>query len=235
MMPTRPLVILALASVLLIETSAAMARESFLARMECPIVGNLAQCAETHAQEFFRLYPTVVQRTSAGLRVRLDSGRSVNLRRECAECLDPIAIHQPSRLLLVREQFSEGNTWWMINLKSGRSVETKGWPLFSPSGQYVFAYSGMDESAYTAPIARLYDVSGELPILVWRGLTMSRAQERWIHKWGPRNPKWRSDRELIFEVEEWQSNRNGGGEFVVTGLSVLRFVDGKWEHARRRN
>lgn len=191
--------------------------------------GNMGECAEQRATDFSRQHPKLVQRTSTGLRITLDDGRKVSIRRECALCLDPIALHAPSRLLLAREQFSEGNTWWLFSLKTGRGVETEGWPLFSPSGRFLFAFNEIEESGYTRPIARIYDITGDDPKLLWRGLTTSRHKDGgWVHKWGPKQPTWQSDEKLTFDVEEWRSSAADGGGFVTTGAYVLRFLDGQW-------
>lgn len=194
--------------------------------------GNMHGCAQQRAAVFIRGNPGLVQRTSGGLRVALDNGRKKSIRRECASCLDPIALRAQSRLLLVREQFSEGNTWWLFSLKTGRGVETEGWPLFSPNGRFLFAFSDLDESGYTRPIARIYDIAGDEPKLLWRGLTISKRKEGGsVQAWGPIRPKWHSDEKLTFDVEEWRSSATGGGP-VTTGSYVLRFVDDQWLAAR---
>lgn len=193
---------------------------------------NLGGCAKQRADDFIRQHAGSVQRTSNGLRIVLDDGRKVTIRRDCAVCLDPIALHAQSRLLLVREQFSEGNTWWLFSLKTGRGVETEGWPLFSPNGRWLFAFSGMDESGWTRPVARIYDTGGDKPTLLWRGLTMSKRKEGgWMQVWAANQPKWHSDEKLSFDVEEWRSSATGSGT-VTTGSYVVRFVDGEWLAAR---
>ncbi|MFT6246476.1 MAG: hypothetical protein ACI93L_003427 [Cyclobacteriaceae bacterium] len=101
------------------------------------------------------------------------------------------------QLYLIRIQYSEGNSWMLVNRKSGQITYIEGLPYFSPSNSH-FVTIGLDmEAGYNMNGIQYFKYSQESISKIW---------QLNILNWGPRNIKWQNDSTLIVQRTYWLPN-----------------------------
>lgn len=107
------------------------------------------------------------------------------------------------QLYLLRIQYSEGNSWMLVNRESGELTYIEGLPYFSPSNTR-FVTIGLDmEAGYNMNGIEYFNYSKESISKVW---------QLNILNWGPKNIKWQNDSTLIVQRTYWLPNT--GMEYV---------------------
>ena len=215
-----------------IPVAVAQSTNDFPNAMTCHAAANLDECASGYARKFSAEHPGLVKRTRGSIEVRLDNGTTKRLRGDCADCVTAIALHASSRILLIREQFSEGNTWHLLNLSSGEFKDVGGFPLFSHDSAYVFVWSGLDESEYTQPVAALFAIDAGTLRLVWRGETVKRMKGRVVQVFGVASPKWTGTDAVSFLKTRWRKTASSG-QIADSEMTVTKRGDA-WEASERK-
>jgi hypothetical protein len=162
-------------------------------KFECPGITNQQECAILIEKELLRANPQLAHRANAVLRIRLQNGSYFTIEDEL-ERYNVIDVQAGGRFATVRQQFHEGNTWHVLDLRSGRLTETSGYPLFSPSGS-KFVSASMDLLAgYSATVLDVYVVTRYGVTRVFRGIPPDQV----VVPWGPGRVRWLDDNTIAF-------------------------------------
>lgn len=187
-------------------------------RFECPDLSNQNRCAQRYESQVAAKYPSLLKRTSENLTISLKNGAK-KMIPDSFGLFSIVAVQERSNSAVLREQYSEGNAWHLLDLKNGGITEIGGFPVFSPDETHFLAFEPVDDSGYNPVVAALFrkDSDGRTtPVLTATCKTVA---------WGPTAPKWRSNSLLTFE----QVRLTGIGEFTSLGQVRLQLKSGRWQ------
>lgn len=187
-------------------------------QLECLDLSNAHECAMRYEASVANEFPDLFTRNRASLTITLKDGSKKVINDPTAR-LNVVRVHAPSHTVIVREQYSEGHAWHILDLESGVSTEIGGFPVFSPDSRLFFAIEPVTESDYNDAVA-----------VVFRKGDDGRAQAVWkadckSSNWGPTSPKWYSSGHLSFG----QVRLLPSGEQKPDGQVHLRLRSGKWQ------
>ena len=196
-----------LATLSALTTTLAIAQTAdFPTSLSCAVSESTQVCAGRYQARLDAAQPGLVKRVSNGLRVRLDDGKFSVISRKCADCLDAIALHAPTRWLLVRERLPKGHTWLLLRLVNGKQTDIRGFPSFSPDAKNVFVWAGLDPSGDTQPIAEIFAINDGALQSRWKGVTGLQTKNLSEQFYGVADPKWLSASSLEFVKNKWRDN-----------------------------
>lgn len=201
---------------ILLAATAAQASEAW--QLECPNLTNAQECAMRYEATVVETYPALFTREQGRLIVTLRSG-ATKVYKDPSARFNVVAVHEASHTAVVREQYSEGNGWQVLDLNSGVATEIGGFPVFAPDGLHFFAIEPVSEARYNDAVAAIFrkDTRGRV-FAVWKS-KCTRAD------WGPTSPIWHSGTSLSFG----QVRLLPTGEREPMGRVHLRWKSGNWQ------
>ena len=185
-------------------TAAIAQTADFPAGLICTKSETPQTCANRYQARLEATQPGLVKRTSTGLRVRLDDGTFNVISKKCADCLDAIALHAPTRWLLIRERLPRGNTWILLRLMNGQQTRIGGFPSFAPDAKNVFVWSGLDASGDTQPTAEIFSINDGVLRSRWKGITGRQTGASGQQFYGVAEPEWLTSDSLEFVKNKWR-------------------------------
>lgn len=200
----------------LLVTSCACAAEGW--QLECPDLSNEQECAKRYERSVANEHPGLFTRNRKSLTIILKGDFKKVLNDPTAR-FNVVRVHAPSQTVVVREQYSEGHAWHVLDLKSGVSTEIGGFPVFSPGSRLFFAIEPVTESDYNDAVAAVFRKGDDGRVqAVWKADCKS-------SNWGPTSPKWHSSGHLSFGQVRLLLN----GKQKLDGQVQLRLRSGKWQ------
>lgn len=157
----------------------------------CPGVDNQQECAIQHEEAFLRKNSAIAEREEGGWKIKLLDGQDFRIADENKR-YNLMELAVGGRFLAIRQQWYEGNTWHLLDRKTGVLTQISGYPLFSPNmTKFVSASEDLD-AQYSATVLDVYRVDASGVKLEFRGITAEHAT------WAPRKVKWRSETVVDF-------------------------------------
>lgn len=157
----------------------------------CPGVNNLQECAIQHEEAFLRKNNGLAVREESGWKIQLLDGQDFRIADE-NQRYNLLELAARGRFLVIRQQWYEGNSWQLLDRKTGILTEISGYPLFSPNLTKFVAASEDLDAQYSATVLDVYSVDASGVKLEFRGITAEYAT------WAPRKVKWRSETVVDF-------------------------------------
>lgn len=158
----------------------------------CQSFTSHESCAQTMAQNLYKKYASVFSHTGEHLVVKLQSGRT-KLIADATSSYSVVDYIENAHYLVVRQQYTEGNSWLILSLQSGLLTKVEGYPIFSPNYRYFFAWESHLLSAINPPIARIFRSSHPVPFPEWK----SECED--ILDWKLSDVNWSTDELLILQ------------------------------------
>lgn len=124
-------------------------------QLECLDLSNAHECAMRYEASVANEFPDLFTRNRASLTITLKDGSKKVINDPTAR-LNVVRVHAPSHTVIVREQYSEGHAWHILDLESGVSTEIGGFPVFSPDSRLFFAIEPVTESDYNDAVAVVF-------------------------------------------------------------------------------
>jgi hypothetical protein len=149
-------------------------------------------CAQEVAKNLYLKHAEIFSHTGEHLVVKLNSGRT-KLFSDAAVRYAVTDYIPEANYLVVRQQYSQGNTWLILSLQSGLLTKIDGYPIFSPQHQYFFAWESNLSSPINPPITRIFRSSHPVPIPEWK----SECED--ILEWQLARANWQTDQLLVLE------------------------------------
>ena len=190
--PIKQLVLCSLLVLHSVANSQALATGKTPWQQKCQTFESEALCAEHISKQVYEQHSKVVSHTGEHLVVKLTSGRTklISDAQERYAVTDYLA---QSEYLVVRQQYSQGNTWLLLSLQSGLLTKIDAYPIFSPNQKYFFAWEPSSDLPDNLPIARIFRTSHPVPIPEWQ----SECED--ILEWRLASASWASDVELTLQ------------------------------------
>jgi hypothetical protein len=196
-------------------------------KFPCPELGNAQECAMKFEAAFLRAHPGLVLKEKDHLKIRLHGGRHVGIRDGHGGRLDPssagtrnvVELQGAGRFLTIREQFFEGNSWQILDLKTGKLTDVFGYPLFSPDGRR-FVVSDFPQE-YNKSVFDIYEVSDAGVSRTYRGFSKLRG-------WYPYDIRWAGNESIRFSRQSTTTFNMKGPKPLTGGSSILEFRKGSW-------
>ena len=212
----------AIAALSTLATTAAIAQTAdFPASLACAKSETSQACAARFQVSLEAAQPGLVKRTATGLRVRLDDGKFNVISRKCADCLDAIALHAPTRWLLVRERLPIGHKWILLRLTNGKQTALRGFPTFSPDAKSVFVWSGLDASGSMQPTAEIFAINDGALQSRWKGVTGLQTKTSFEPFYGVAEPKWKTSDSLEFVKNKWRDTASKS-EYAASRVTLTK-------------
>ncbi|MBX7199219.1 MAG: hypothetical protein K1X51_07555 [Rhodospirillaceae bacterium] len=152
----------------------------------CPGVNNLQECAIQHEKVFLQKNKALAVRDESGWKVKLLDGQDFRIADEDRR-YNLLELAAGGRFLAIRQQWYEGNTWQLLDRKTGVLTQISGYPLFSPSMTRFVAASEDLDAQYSATVLDVYGIDANGVKLEFQGITGEHPA------WAPRKVKWRSE------------------------------------------
>lgn len=192
-MKTQPLAILVFL-MLFLSSSLTSAQNSNAGltswEQKCQSYESQDLCAQYVAKNLYLKHAGIFSHTGEHLVVKLNSGRT-KLFSDAAVRYAVTDYIPEANYLVIRQQYSQGNTWLILSLQSGLLTKIDGYPIFSPKHQYFFAWESNLSSPINPPITRIFRSSHPVPIPEWK----SECED--ILEWQLASANWLSDELLI--------------------------------------
>lgn len=187
-------------------------------KFECPDLNNQQECAIRFERIFLAAHPGLVSRKNGRITIGLWSGRFFTIPDK-EESLNVVELGGNGRFVVIRDQQYEGNTWRVLDLKTGKLTEIFGYPLFSPDrGKFVAASQDL-EADYSVTIFDIYRVTPRGIVRAFRGIPVSETD------WAPRNVAWSGNDTIRFYRTSVDGTRYREiPELVVFGRGVWKIV-----------
>ncbi len=183
-------------------------------KFECPDLSNQQSCANRFEEAFLVQHAGLVQPGEDALEIRLQSGELLQLKRFGGFNL--LELDESGRFLTLREQFSEGNTWHLVDLDRGIITEIFGYPLFSPNGtKFVCASEDLD-AGWSVNAFDVYQITPQGIMRVFQAMSPGAGT------WAGRDVHWIDDQRIGFQRAEWRDNHIGEDP------AILQFSEGMW-------
>ena len=210
-------------------TSSATHFSAFEGKFDCPEVYNSKICARSIEGELSAQHAFIQRKSDALLHIALPRNKvqTFNDGETHYSVLEFIEEHD---YLVLHLQYWEGNSFALLNVKTGEFHEITGYPLFSPDGQYVVVAQKDLEAGYSPNTLQIY-IADQTLKLVYDAKPSS---------WGPSEVKRLSNTLLSFtktkycestiqtDVPEELSNP------YIEESAILELRDGKWTLAQNR-
>jgi hypothetical protein len=191
-------------------------------RFECPDLRNAQKCAKKYEARFKADNPSLIRREGDELVIKLNDGRHYEIKDENHR-INVLELADNHQYLVLREQYWEGNTWHLLNLNTGLMLETEGYPLFSPDGQWVVV-SQMDLLAgYSPNVLRIYKNIAGMPLVVFDAHAFGKD-------WGPTDVRWEGNSMVRFDYVTLSDDyRPGQSDSLYERFPArLKLRDGEW-------
>jgi hypothetical protein len=188
-------------------------------RLSCPDLRNTHQCAARWEATLSAAHPNLISRTADELSIGLLDGSRKRMEAECPECLLPVELLAAGRFLAIWEQWSEGNTWWLLDRKTGAMREIFGYPLLSPDGSRFAAVSTDLDAGFSRTILNIYAIEASGVMNAFEGIS---GKAQWEPEWGATNIRWRNNTTLEFRRASAPDYR------LSPEVEVLILRDGNW-------
>lgn len=157
----------------------------------CPGVNNQQECAIQHEEAFLQKNSAIAAREESGWKIKLLDGQDFRIADENKR-YNLLELAVRGRFLAIRQQWYEGNTWQLLDRKTGVLTQISGYPLFSLNMTKFVAASEDLDAQYSATVLDVYGVDASGVKLEFRGITAEHAT------WAPRKVKWRSETVVDF-------------------------------------
>lgn len=190
-------------------------------KYSCPDLGNQQQCAMRFEENLINNNKALIQRGPDFINIRLLSGGYKKIQdKESLKILIEVTGH----FAIIREQLWEGNTWHVLNLKTGKMIETKGYPLFSPQGDKAICSQQDLDANYSPNILDLYAIKSDELELVFS----ARPED---DNWGPGHVKWLNNNVVSFSKVRWNPDKNAisSGQLFIKEPHLLKNSDNNWQ------
>jgi hypothetical protein len=167
-------------------------------------------------------YPDLIERKYGFLSVRLHSGDDFKLYDK-DNAFTALGISTDGKYLVLREQYYEGNTWHLLNLKTGKLIETRGYPFFSPNNDKVVCIELDLLANYNPNVLDLYEINDDTLVKVFSGISKH-------DNWGPGKVTWINNEQVSFFITKENTNRHGvNTPLFLEEPAILEKRDGKWQ------
>jgi len=190
--------------------------------LACPDADGQRECATAFERQLISAKADFLMRKIGRLIIRLKSGRYRTLPNEKS---DLHVVEVTGEFAIIIELFWEGSTWHILNLNSGVFTKTKGYPLFSPNGQFVVCFHQDLEAGYSANIFDVYQIGDGALIKLFSANPDKEG-------WGPGSVSWLNSDRILFNKVRWNpapSKRFEPSEYYFKEPFILKLNHGKWE------
>lgn len=188
-------------------------------RFECPTLRNEQECAMVWEKRFFASHPGLAARDGHLLKIKLASGRIFEID-DSAQANNVVDVAGNGRFAIIRRQHYEGNSWDILDRRSGVLTEIFGYPLFSPdAASFVAAQIDLD-AQYCDTVLDVYRVTR-------RGITPVFTMPR-NAAWGPRHVRWQGNDAVVFALTTLETS----GYRERSAVLVKRH--GRWSIIRQK-
>jgi hypothetical protein len=183
-------------------------------RVLCDTIPNSHRCAMAMERDLLPLATPYVTRSGDTLTLRLmDESTHRLIDGECCEG-DPLSHHfvgflAPIDSYVVHGQFYEGDTYFIVDRRTGGSVIAWGRPVLSPDSERVAAASGDIEAGYNP--------NG---FQIWRVHEAGVLELEWGFQptdWGPQHLEWVDPKTIRFTGYSWCGETGRTGFCVAEG------------------
>lgn len=196
-------------------------------KFSCPELDNQQECAIKFEKLFLDAHPGFVSQDEKFLRIRSKAGRYVLLRNGDPEVFpdsscprNVLELQGNGKFLVMREQFFEGNTWQLLDLRNGKLTETFGYSLFSPSGARFVAASEDLDAGYSDTVLDIYQVSASGIKRTFRAIQPKEPG------WAARDIRWDGEDTIRFLQVKYSPASPTGFEEIP---AYLLYRNGSWE------
>lgn len=186
--------------------------------LSCPDLDNMRECAIRMESRLSARLPNVFSIAPGVITIRMmdETSRKLN---NVDELLNIVDISPDKRFLAVREQFYEGNTWYVFDRKTGDLTRINGYPLFSPDNLRFVAIEQDLDAGYSPNRMAVYRV------------TDNSVEEEFdlIPKdayWGPGNTTWIDNETIRFEMVWLDDSASSGDPYLSKFCLATRIGQG---------
>jgi hypothetical protein len=194
-------------------------------KFECLDVDNNFKCAKLYEAVFLKNHMLLVEKKEGKLFVLLLNGQKLELDNK-DNFLTALEITKDKRFLTIRQQFFHGNTWVILDRKTGKMTDTQGYPFFSPDEKIFVSVSKDLEARYSPNTLDIYKLKEDGLEKVFEGVGKK-------EHWAPSKVKWLSNTKVQFEKIMGRPTRGFLGESV--GIYFLEMVGNKWQLSPSKN
>jgi hypothetical protein len=127
-------------------------------RLECPELLNTQLCAEKYEGRLLAYHPDLASRKPGRLQIRLNNGKLFSFKDKDGS-FNLVELSADSAFLILREQFFEGNTWYLLDFRRDVLREIYGYPLFSPDQTKFVAIAEDLEAQYSSTLFDIYEIT----------------------------------------------------------------------------
>lgn len=160
-------------------------------KFECPNQDNQQACAILFEERFLKEHPGLVSRDGDRLKIRLQNKRYAFIA-DAAKYMNVLELERMGRFLAIREQFYEGNTWHILDMRNGKRTDIAGYPLFSPDGNTFVAASEDLDAMWSDTVLDVYQITESGIRRTFRGISAKNPT------WAARNVFWESNDRIRF-------------------------------------
>ena len=183
---------------------------------------NYQICAMGFERRLMEDYPDLIERKYGFLRVKLHSGDYFKIYDK-NEAFNALEVSTDEKYLVLREQYFEGNTWHLLNLKTGKLIETRGYPYFSPNNDKVVCIEQDVFANYSPNVLDLYEIKDDTLVKVFSGISKN-------DNWGPGKVTWINNEQVSFFIIKENTNRyDVNAPLFLEEPAILEKHDNKWQ------
>ena len=183
--------------------------------LTCPEkITNAGQCAAYSEAIILKKYGSWVKRQGAVLSIGPIGGKTVEFKDPQHGGWSHYAVryYKKAGLLLVRVQYTEGNSYTVVNMEHGSQMAIKGFPVFSADSTQFVAVDWDLEAHYNPNVLSVFSKNR---YSIWNLQYYIEPEG-----WGPEAPVWVSKTKVKF------TKRNAYGKKPTK--AYLIFEDGNW-------
>ena len=162
--------------------------------LACPTIQNQQGCAILWEKRFQAAFPGVVTRRGTDLKIKLLNGRIFTVD-DREQSNNVIALAGRGCFLAIRRQYYEGNSWDILDRRTGKLTEIFGYPLFSPDGTHFVAATTDLDAQYSDTVLDVYDVTPDGIVRHFSALGGKPEAD-----WGPGNVRWHGNDAIVFRM-----------------------------------
>jgi hypothetical protein len=182
-------------------------------------------------RDFLETHGDVVQRDKDILKIRTENGKDFVIQ-DPDKVYQPLEIQARGRFVVLREQFSEGNTWHLLDRRSGHFHEIYGYPLFAPDMTRFVAASTDMIAGFSPNIFDIYSVGATDITKEFEGFTDPYADTA---TWGSRAVHWENNAKVRFNHIKFDGTEEATiGDVQIshavfnTRHAIIELVDCEW-------
>jgi hypothetical protein len=184
-------------------------------RFECGNQLGLFGCADHWETEFNKAHPGIVSRDKDNvLVIKLLSGQTIGPPlSDCRACFQPLELLLHGRFLALWTGQNEDVQWYLVDRKTGLTLQVEGYPLLSPDGRMFVAAEADEMNSHFLDI---YSVNASGVTLMFRADPV---------EWFPRHVRWLDNSTVAYARATYND--------AIERLEVLKLENGKWKAESR--